>query len=156
MSFGDNTNPHPLLIEDAREAQHKASESQRKNADLLGKAHKAVADAEYTYRVALTARIKQLKAEGWAVTTCDNLARGEASIAALRKIRDEREGDLREGEQSAYTLAADRRALDGLIDWSKRRELRIDTEPGDWSRQPTDGAGVPPGVDPRTGELRAA
>lgn len=135
MSFGDNTNPHPLLIEDAREAQHKASEQQRKHADLLGKAYGAVADAEYAYRVALTARIKQLKEEGWAVTTCDNLARGEASIAALRKIRDEREGDIKELEQSGYTLGADRRALDGLIDWSKHKELRIDVEPVKWDNQ---------------------
>lgn len=142
MTFGDNTNLHPLLIEDAREAQHKASEQQRKHADLLGKAYGALADAEYSYRVALTARIKQLKNEGWAVTTCDNVARGEASIAALRKIRDEREGDIKELEQSGYTLGADRRALDGLIDWSKRRELRIDTPPADW--------------DSRTGEIKAS
>lgn len=150
MTFGDNANPHPLLIEDARAAQHKASEAQRKHAENLGKAYGAVADAEYTYRTALTARIKQLKDEGWAVTTCDNIARGEESVATLRRERDRREGELEEMKQGAFTLAADRRALDGLIDWSMRRELRIDVEPGDWSNRPVEGAVR---VDSRTGEI---
>lgn len=156
MSFADNTNPHPFEIEDARAAQHLASENQRDHSDALAKAYNALADAEYTYRTALTARWKQLKEEGWATTVCGDIARGEESIAHLRRERDKREGELEEMKQDAYRLAADRRALDGLVDWSMRRDLRVDAEPANWSQQPTEGRGVPAGVDPATGELRAA
>lgn len=154
MAFGDNTNPNPFEIIDAREAQHKASENQREHADKLAKAYGALADAEYTYRTALTNRWKQLKKEGWAATTCGDIARGEESIATLRRERDRREGELKELEQDAFRLAADRRALDGLIDWSMHRDLRTDAPPVEW---PTpEGAGKAPDFDPHTGELRAA
>jgi hypothetical protein len=153
MMFGENTQGTPFEIIDAREAQHKASEAQREHGDALAKAHVALADAEYTYRTALVARIKQLK-EDWPATTCDNIARGEESIAQLRRERDKREGELETLKDKAYTIAADRRALDGLIDWSMRRDLRVDAEPLQWPRP--EGAGVPPGVDPKTGELVAA
>lgn len=156
MSFGENTNPHPLEIQDAREAQHRASVIQREHGDALAKAHEALADAEYTYRTALTARWKQLKEAGWAATVCGDIARGEESIAQLRRERDKREGELEQLKQDGYRFAADRRALDGLVDWSKRRELRTDVEPLDWRTQPTYGTGLPPGVDPQTGELEAA
>lgn len=152
--FVDNTLASPFEIQDARDAQHQAAATQRAHADAIAAAHGALGDAEYTYRTALSARWKQLKEEGWAATTCGDIARGEESIAHLRRERDRRKGELAALEEISYSLAADRRALDGLVDWSKRRELRIDVEPGDWSQQKTFGAGVPDGVNPRTGEVR--
>lgn len=137
----ENTNPHPFELADGREAEYKASESQRKLADELAKAHAGVAEAEYTYRTALVARVKQLKEEGWAATTCENIARGEESIALLKRERQKKEGDLASVEQECFRAGADRRALDGLIDWSKHRDLRVD---------------APPAYNPETGELRAA
>lgn len=151
--FGENTQGNPFEIIDARQAQHQASVNQRQHSNEIAKAHGALADAEYTYRTALTNRWKQLKEkEGWAATVCGNIARGEESIATLRRERDKRKGDLEELLQDAYRIAADRRALEGLIDWSMRRDLRVDTPPLEWGRP--EGAGVPAGVDSRTGELR--
>jgi hypothetical protein len=129
VSFGDNTNPRPFEIIDAREAEYKASESQRKLADELADAHGRVADAEYAYRRALTARIRQLHEGGMAITMCPTVARGEESIAVLRRDRDKLQGKLAGVEQECFRAGADRRALDGLIDWSKRRDLRVDAEP---------------------------
>jgi hypothetical protein len=40
------------------------------------------------------------------------------------------------------------------FEWSQRRDLRTDAPPEQWGRP--EGAGVPPNVDPRIGELRAA
>jgi hypothetical protein len=167
MTFGENTNPHPFELVDARAAEHKASESQRKLADELKRAHFAVADAEYRYRRALSDRTKQLHIEGiktgpsenkgLAITTCQDIARGEESIALLRKERDERGGDLADVQQECFRAAADRKALtEGLVAWSMRRDLRTDAEPADWLKQPAYGRGVPAGVDPVTGEVSAA
>ncbi len=148
--FGDNTLPNPFEIVEARAAEYAASKAQRDHADALGRAHLKLGDAEYTYRTALSARWKQLKAEGWAATTCGDIARGEESIATLRRERDRCEAEVKRLEEMSYALGADRRALDGLVAWSMRRDLRTDAPPVDWPRP--EGAGV----DPHTGELRAA
>jgi hypothetical protein len=106
---------HPLQIADSRDAQHKASELQRDLADDLAKKHKEVAAAEFRYRVALTARIKQLHHdEGMAITMCETVAKGEESIATLRRERDNLRGDLASLEQNGFRMGADRRALDGM------------------------------------------
>lgn len=131
---------HPLEIPDAREAQHKASELQRELADDLAAAHKALAHAEFRYRRALSARIKQLhEKEGMAITMCETVAKGEESIALLRKERDELKGDLAAVEQNGYRRGADRRALDGLIQWSMHRDLRVDAPPAEGSVAPIGG-----------------
>jgi hypothetical protein len=154
-TFGPNK-LHPFVIEDARAAQHRASEAQREQGERLANAHLALANAEYTYSTAKVARIKQLKEEGWAATVCAEIARGEESIAHLRRERDKRAGELEQIKDHCFTLAKDRDALAGLIRWSEGIDLRTQTEPQDWSQQPAYGTGVPAGVDPRTGELKAA
>lgn len=140
MSFAENT-LSPLEIADAREAQYKASELQRQLADDLAKAHKDLALAEFRYRRALTERIKQLHEAGMAITTCADVAKGEESVAVLRRERDDLKGDLAAVEQNAFRRGADRRALDGLVRWSMGRDLRVDAEPADWSKQETYGSG---------------
>jgi hypothetical protein len=152
--FGDNKLSNLFEIVEAREAQYKASETQRDHADALAAAHNALADAEYTYRTALSARWKQLKDEGWAATVCGDIARGEESIATLRRARDQRLGEVKRLEELFYAFGADRRGLDGLVHWSRARDLRTDAPPENWPRP--EGAGVPAGVNPKTGELRAA
>lgn len=135
MSFGDNKLTNPYEIEEAREAQHKASEAQRELADRLAAAHRNLANAERRYRVALTARIKQLHAEGMAITMCETVAKGEDSIATLRYERDDLKGDLEKLDQLAYTMGADRRGLDGLVIWSMHRDLRTDAPPARWPEE---------------------
>lgn len=154
-TFGPNK-LNPFLIEEARAAQYRASEAQREHNERLAQAHIDLAEAEYTYRTAKVARIKQLKEEGWAATTCAEIAKGEESIAHLRRERDKRAGDLEQIKDHCFTLAKDRSALEGLIRWSMGVDLRTDAEPADWSQQPTYGSGIPQGIDPRTGELKAA
>lgn len=139
----ENKLTHPLEIVEARQAEYKASETQRKHADALAKAYDDLANAEYAYRTALSDRWKELKAEGWAMTTCGDIARGEPAIAELRRKRDRCEGEVEKLKELSYAYGADRRALDGIVDWSKHRDLRTD-------------APVPPGfeLDRGTGELR--
>lgn len=141
MSFSDNTNPSPFEIVEARKAQHRASEHQREVANALAQAHAALADAEDLYRQALSGRMKQLHVEGvpggndsLAITVCETIAKGEESIALLRKERNRRRGDLKKAEQECFRAAADRRALDGLIDWSMHRDLRTDVPPAEWEK----------------------
>lgn len=150
MSFGDNT-ISPFLIEDAREAAHKASEQQRGVEDAIRTASRQLAETERQYRLALTKKILHLHAqEGVAWTACDVIARGEENVAKLRYERDVARGILEAAQQQAFTYGADRRDLHRLIRWSESRDLRVDTPPEHWP-QP-EGAGV----DTRTGELRSA
>lgn len=137
LTFGENTNPQPFEILNARRAQHESSKLQRELADNLSEAHKALAHAEFLYRRALTERIKQLHGEGMAITTCENVAKGEESVALLRKERDERKGELAQVEQEGFRMGADRRALDGLVNWSMYRDLRVESEPVSWRDQPS-------------------
>jgi hypothetical protein len=152
--FGENT-IQPFLIEDARAAAHKASEQQRSVENLIRDNSRKLAEAERQYRLALTTRILHLHAQdGVAWTACDVIARGEKQVADLRYARDVAKGVLDAAQQQGFRYGADRRDLHRIIEWSQRRDLRTDAEPGDWSKQPVDGAGVPPDADPRTGEVR--
>jgi hypothetical protein len=156
MSFADNT-ISPFEIEDARSAAHKASELQRSVEDQIREASRKLATAERHYRELLTVRILELHAkDSVAWTACETIARGEKGVAKLRFERDIAKGVLESVQQQGFRYGADRRDLHRLIEWSQRRDLRTDAEPGDWSKQPTFGAGDGPDFDPTTGELRAA
>lgn len=136
MSFGDNTYPHPLSIEDARAAAHRASELQRAVEDGLREASRDLAEKERLYREKFSIRIVELHAEdGYAITMCGDIARGEEAVAKLRRDRDIAEGVVDAARQQAFRYAADRRDLSQLISWSQARELRIDTPPPEWDRQ---------------------
>lgn len=140
--FGDNT-ISPLEIEDARAAAHRASEVQREVENLIRDASKKLAEAERAYRRRLSERIVQLHAEeGYAITMCGDIARGEADVSQLRYLRDVADGVLEAAKQQAFRRGADRKDLHELIVWSERRDLRVDTAPADFDRT--------------TGELRAA
>jgi hypothetical protein len=142
VSFGDNT-ISPLEIEDARAAAYRASEVQRDVENLMRDASKKLAEAERAYRRRLAERIVQLHAEdGYAITMCGEIARGEEAVSQLRYERDVADGVLEAARQQAFRRGADRRDLHQLIEWSQRRDLRVDTPPPDFDRA--------------TGELRAA
>ena len=53
---------------------------------------KKLAESEYYYRMALSKRLTELRAEGQAVTHLADIARGEPEIAKLRLNRDIAEG----------------------------------------------------------------
>lgn len=70
-----------------------------KNMQMLEKAvsemrdrSKKLAEAEHNYRVALSQRLTELRAEGQPVTHLADIARGEKKIASLRLARDIAEG----------------------------------------------------------------
>lgn len=140
MALGENT-ISPLEIADARQAAHRASEVQREVEEMLRRASADLAEKERRYREKLSLRMVELHAEdGIAWTACGDIARGEEATAKLRYERDVAEGVLEAVRQQAFRRGADRRDLDTLLDWSKRRDLRVDTPPPDF--------------DPATGEVR--
>lgn len=136
----DNT-ISPLEIGDARQAAHRASELQRNVENLLRDTSRDLAEKERLYRRKLSTRIVELHAEdGYAITMCGDIARGEEAVARLRYERDVAEGVLEAARQQAFRYGADRRDLHQLIEWSQRRDLRVDTPP--------------PSFDRGTGEIR--
>lgn len=136
MSLAENTNPHPLAIEDAREAQRAASETQRDHTNQIANAHVELANAEKAYREALADRLIDLREQGWPATVCKDLARGDSRIAELCRLRNVKQGALDALVEDGFRLKADRRALDGLVAWSKDRDLRTDSPPSkrEWDR----------------------
>ena len=155
MSLPAENTLHPLEITDAREAAYEASKRQRDVEDQIRDASRELAEAERQYRLKLTERILYLHAQdGLAITMCGEVARGEPAVATLRFKRDVAKGVLEAAQQQAYRRAADRRDLHRMIRWSEQRDLRTDAPPEKWGRP--EGGGVPAGVDPKTGELKAA
>lgn len=60
----------------------------------MSKRSKDFAQKEYLYRMALSKRLVELRAEGQAVTHLSDIARGEPEIAKLRLNRDIAQGML--------------------------------------------------------------
>lgn len=106
---------HAQLAE--RSAVQQAAEKQ------VQVAYKDHAQKERAYRVALAKKITELRAEGVSVTLAQDLARGDERIADLRMRRDIAEGVVEAAKLHAWTVAADRKDVQGLATWSMRREL---------------------------------
>jgi hypothetical protein len=123
---------HPLEIEDARSAAFKASELQRDVEDRIRTASGSLAEAERRYREALAKKILDLRTDenppAWSV--CGDVARGDSHVAKLKLERDIAEGILDAARQEAFRRGSDRRDVDTLLNWSMRRDLRTDSEPG--------------------------
>lgn len=142
--FGDNELHSPFEIVEARQAQHAASQNQKTLAGNLAQKHGELAEAQFLYYRALSDRIKQLHADGipgapsegkgLAITTCEVVAKGEESIAMLRRRRDELEGEVKEADKETFRASADRRAVDALGQWSMHRDLRTDAPPIAWDQ----------------------
>lgn len=128
MSVAENQ-LHPLEIEDARQAAYRASELQREVEDSMREASRKLAECERTYRLALTTRILELKIEGYAITMCGEIARGDKEVARLRYERDVAEGVFDAAKQQAFRRGADRKDIDTLLNWSMKRDLRTDSPP---------------------------
>lgn len=110
----------PYSFGEARDQVRSASQAMKAAEDFTRKAYEEHAAAERAYRVALARKIVELHGEGAAWTVCQDLARGDRSVADLRYLRDVAEG-VREAAQSAtWRLTADRKDLGRLVEWSLR------------------------------------
>ncbi len=69
----------------------------------MKKRSKDLAQKEYTYRMALSKRLTELRAEGQPVTHLADIARGEPNIAELRLNRDIAKG-LYDSSQEAINV----------------------------------------------------
>ncbi len=112
-------------FQEAREESEAAEAAQAETESGYVERCVEAAEAERTYRIALAQKILALRADGSPATVAADLARGDASIAHLRYLRDVAEG-AREAAKAAlyHRHAANRRDVEALIRWSNRQEDR--------------------------------
>lgn len=112
----------PYDFGEARDAIRLASSSQKSAEQAIRDSYREHGEAERVYRKALARQITLLRSEGIPVTIVSDLARGDKHVADLRYMRDVKDG-VREAALSAmWRHSADRRALEQLVDWSKKLE----------------------------------
>jgi hypothetical protein len=116
-------NSAPWDFNEARRNCHRASQRQEQAEDALRKAYIDKAIAEESFRVALANRILELRDDGVPATVCSDIARGDATVADLRRKRDIAEGVCEALSQAAWRMTADRKDAQRFADWSQRREM---------------------------------
>jgi hypothetical protein len=113
----------PFDLPQAREAIKTAGALQRGIEGQLREESRKLAAAEKAYRMALAKMITELHASSVAWTTCETIAKGDPKVSTMRYERDVQKGVLESVQQQAFRLAADRRDLHSIVNWSMRREL---------------------------------
>lgn len=114
----------PYSFEQARDAAAKASRAQEAAETGLRESARDFAEKEERYRIALAKEIvRQHADDGVAWTVAPDLARGDVTVARLRRERDIAEGVREAMQQAAWRRAADRKDTQRFIDWSARREV---------------------------------
>lgn len=114
----------PYTFGDARQAARDASALQQDAEKELRKAAREFAEAEERYRIELAKEIiRQHNDEGVAWSVAPDLARGNKTVAELRRKRDIAEGVREAMQQAAWRRAADRKDTQRFCEWSMRREL---------------------------------
>ena len=105
--------------------QHCSDSSRRQedSEDVVRDAYRDFAQKEEAYRTALSVEILRLKAQGIAITACDNIARGDKAVAKLRYERDVAEGVKEAAVAGGWRRNADRKDCQRFADWSMKREL---------------------------------
>lgn len=114
----------PFDFARAYETHQEASREQAAAEDAIGAASREQAAAEERYRVALAAEMWRLRREekvAW--SSLADLARGNDDVAALKRARDEAEGELTIANHAAYRRSADRRDVERFIAWSQARDI---------------------------------
>lgn len=114
-----------LDLDDARAAARKASTVGALAEQEYLRAAETLAAAERDYRRALAQEITQQHADGVAWTVCSDLARGNHAVSDLRFHRDVARGMVDAGKQRGFRLAADRRSLEALVQWSMKQTLAM-------------------------------
>jgi hypothetical protein len=104
----------------ARDNAAKAAQMQSAAEQAYRDASRELADKERTYRVTLAQEITRLHTDGVAWTASDDMARGQAHVAAVRFDRDCQRGVLKAAEAAMWRCNANRRDVQMFIDWSKR------------------------------------
>lgn len=74
------------------------------------------AEKERQYRIALSQRLVQLRAEGQAVTSLNDIVRGEKEVSTLRYNRDVAEGMKDSAKETINYLKLKLRLLEGQLD----------------------------------------
>jgi len=113
----------PWDFDQARAAARQASISQRTAEDLIRDAFKTFALAEESYRLALAQKIVEIHAEGTAWSATADLARGDKTVARLKRDRDIAEGVVEAAKQAGWRASKDRDDVAAFIGWSQRREF---------------------------------
>lgn len=139
MTDANRWDPHPGDVEvrdvrpydyqGAKRAIVQQSRLDREADRTVREAFKDYAEKERRYRVRLSKRIVELKAEGMAVTVAGDVARGEEDIAQLKYERDCAEGGKEAALAVKWANAADRRELEQLVNWSMRVDLGSSQDP---------------------------
>ena len=149
----------PWTFGEARQKCLDAASAQEDAEQRVKDAYRDFADKQRKYKVALKKAMLRFKGEGFAISTCRDLARGDDHVALLAYERDLAEGNREAAVDAMWRHTANRKDAQRFAQWGERRELAEgfgQTPEPDWSSQPAAGRGVPPGVDPETGELRNA
>lgn len=114
-------NSEPYDYGQAKRAHARASRDQLAAAEFRSKQVDDFAAAEKAYRMALAQEIVRLHdKDGVAWTVAQDVARGNAEIAELRRLRDIAEGMKDAAEQLGWKASADRRVVEQLVNWSMR------------------------------------
>lgn len=100
-----------------------AARSQEQAEQTLREASRDFALKEESYRKALAVEIVKAHADGVAWSTAPDLARGDDTVARLRRERDIAEGVREALSQAVWRHTANRKDAQRFADWSARREL---------------------------------
>lgn len=125
----------PFSFAQARDASTRAQHLQLDAEQTLRDLARAAATAEELYRKALARRIVHAhEQEGIAWSVAPDIARGDPSVAGLRRDRDIVQGSLEAQKNVLWRLTANRRDVLALVEWSARREL---AERGPGAQEPS-------------------
>ena len=113
----------PMSLGEARIAFHRASQRQIDAEQAYRQAVEDLAAADLAYNREVARKMVELHAEGVAWTAAKPLALGDERVSQLRYERDVKRGVVDAAEAGRYRLQADRRNLEGIVNWSMRREL---------------------------------
>lgn len=113
----------PFTFDQAQTAAEESQREQEAAEERLREANAAYAAAEEAYRKALALEMWRLRRQSIAWSALGDLARGEETVAGLKRARDDAEGDRVIASHAVYRRGADRRDTEAFIDWSKRRDL---------------------------------
>jgi hypothetical protein len=119
----DQISESPWTFAQARQKALDAESAQKKSEKRLAEAWKEYAESEKAYRMALSTRILRLKADGYAITACGDIARGHEDIADLKHLRDIAEGAREAAQAAVWRHKDNRKDARGFAQWSERREL---------------------------------
>lgn len=110
----------PFTFDGAKAAVIRGHDDGTKAETGIRTAAREFASKERVYRIALAQKILTLKAGGMAVTAAQDVARGDQHVADKKYERDVAEGAYEAARQVGFKVAADRRELEQLVNWSMR------------------------------------